>query len=415
VSGAHSASTPRPPLDVAAAVRRGQRRLVLRLAATWVLVLAVTAGLVVGAGVAINGSPVPPVLAAAPPVDSTVVLSWTSHDPRAVGFVVLRDGTEVGRTTGRTFEDREAPPGQHSYRVRALDADGHRLATSNTVTVTVPVPCAVPAPTSVTAVYDNANGVVRVSWQQPAERPGLRFVIYRNQAEVTRTDTLAFNDRAAAPGSMHKYTVRAITGECRSELSSPASVMVSPLTPPTDLRAGASDKAVDLRWVSTDPRAHAYLVVRDGAQLAATEDTQWADEKVKPGATYRYTVRTRDAAGHLSTDSQLVTVTVPQPLPDLRVRVLIPAMRDTPTSGRVEVVNEGSARSVLVAIEISGIDRQRVPALQPGESRVIVAWQSCRDPTAPTVTPVVATVDPDDVVPEPDESNNSAQAANPCG
>jgi IPT/TIG domain len=139
VSG-RSAGMPGPPVDVAAAVRRGQRRFILRLAATWVLVLAVTTGLVAAGVWARNWvhPPVSPVLAARLS-GSTVVLSWTSHEPRAVGFVVLRDGAKVGRTTGRTFEDRAAPPGRHSYRVRAVDAGGHRVATSNTVTVTVPV------------------------------------------------------------------------------------------------------------------------------------------------------------------------------------------------------------------------------------------------------------------------------------
>ena len=118
-----------PPVDVAAAVRRGQRRFVLRLAATWVLVLAVTTGLV-AAGVWARGvvhRPAPLVLAArlSGPM---VVLSWTSHEPRAVVFVVLRDGAKVRRTKRRTFKDRPAGAGRHSYRVRAVDAGGHRLS-----------------------------------------------------------------------------------------------------------------------------------------------------------------------------------------------------------------------------------------------------------------------------------------------
>jgi chitinase len=70
---------------------------------------------------------------------------------------------------------------------------------------------------------------------------------------------------------------------------------------------------VTLSWEpSTDNHAVAgYQVFRDGERIAdlAAVFNSWMDDAVKPGTTYRYTVKARDIASNLSPDSRPAAVT----------------------------------------------------------------------------------------------------------
>lgn len=71
--------------------------------------------------------------------------------------------------------------------------------------------------------------------------------------------------------------------------------------------------AATLAWEpSTDNHAVAgYQVFRDGARIAELSAVfnSWMDDAVKPGTTYRYTVKARDIAGNLSPDGGPAAVT----------------------------------------------------------------------------------------------------------
>jgi hypothetical protein len=58
--------------------------------------------------------------------------------------------------------------------------------------------------------------------------------------------------------------------------------------------------------------AEAYLVLRDGKRLGKTTRTTFTDTKVKPGATYRYSVRALDARNRAGALSSSVRVKVPR-------------------------------------------------------------------------------------------------------
>ena len=78
--------------------------------------------------------------------------------------------------------------------------------------------------------------------------------------------------------------------------------------------AAADGSRVDLSWVaSSDDRGVAgYRVVRDGVVVAASvPSASYVDGSVVPGRTYQYVVRAFDAAGNVSGDSALLSVTTP--------------------------------------------------------------------------------------------------------
>jgi hypothetical protein len=89
----------------------------------------------------------------------------------------------------------------------------------------------------------------------------------------------------------------------------PCTITLPPATP-TGLTATASDPAsVNLDWDDT-PAATAYVVYRDGAQVATPADSNWFDSGRAPATTYAYRVAATNLVG-ASAQSAPVSVTTP--------------------------------------------------------------------------------------------------------
>src|SRR5438093_245137 len=96
------------------------------------------------------------------------------------------------------------------------------------------------------------------------------------------------------------------------------SVDTTPPSTPTGLTAAvAGSTGANLSWsASTDNvGVTAYIVRRNGVQIATPATTSFADTGLSAGTTYSYTVAARDAAGNLSPDSASVSVTIADTTP----------------------------------------------------------------------------------------------------
>src|SRR5882724_280153 len=92
-------------------------------------------------------------------------------------------------------------------------------------------------------------------------------------------------------------------------------------TPPTDTTppstptgltgAAAGSTGANLSWIASTDNVGvaAYILLRNGAQIATPATTSFADTGLSAATTYSYTVAARDAAGNLSPDSTSVSVT----------------------------------------------------------------------------------------------------------
>lgn len=72
---------------------------------------------------------------------STVDLTWTSNESQ-VGYLILRNGVVVGRTSGEAYSDRFLSPGIHYWQVAAFDLAGNvstSSAHSTAVNIAAPV------------------------------------------------------------------------------------------------------------------------------------------------------------------------------------------------------------------------------------------------------------------------------------
>src|SRR6267154_1308485 len=92
-------------------------------------------------------------------------------------------------------------------------------------------------------------------------------------------------------------------------------------TPPTDTTppstptgltgAAAGSTGANLSWIASTDNVGvaAYILLRNGVQIATLATTSFADTGLSAATIYSYTVAARDAAGNLSLDSTSVSVT----------------------------------------------------------------------------------------------------------
>ena len=178
----------------------------------------------------------------------------------------------------------------------------------------------------VTAAFD-AKGCL-VSWKDQAD--AVFFEVFRGTRADFKPGTGTYLSTVSASHyydptvkngltRTYYYAVRAAGAGRKGAFSPPAQagpgLAADTTAPSAPVLTGEALHAtkVTLSWEpSTDNHAVAgYQVFRDGARIADLSAifNSWMDDVVKPGTTYRYTVKARDIAGNLSPDGGPAAVT----------------------------------------------------------------------------------------------------------
>jgi len=193
------------------------------------------------------------------------------------------------------------------------------------------------APASLTPALAN-NGKINLSWTSSTDNVGVTgYLLERcsgagctNFSQIATPSTTTYNDAGLTPGTSYSYRVRATDGAGNlSVYSNVASATAVNVTAPSALAATAvSATQMTVSWTaSTDTvGVTAYLLERCSgagcsafAQVAAPSTTTYNDTGVAQGTSYSYRVRATDAAGNLSTYSNVATTTVPLAPPNAPV------------------------------------------------------------------------------------------------
>ncbi len=99
--------------------------------------------------------------------------------------------------------------------------------------------------------------------------------------------------------------------------ATPSVDTTAPSTPTGLTGAAAGSTGANLSWsASTDNvGVTAYILLRNGVQVATPSTTSFADTGLSAATTYSYTVAARDAAGNISPNSASVSVTIADTTP----------------------------------------------------------------------------------------------------
>jgi len=236
---------------------------------------------------------------------------------------------QVGTTATTSFSDTGLTAStSYSYRVRAQDTTGTLGPYSSVVSVATPAPTpSLPGNLTATA----ASGTqINLAWTASTEAGGAisNYLIERcqgvgctNFGQIGTSATITFSDTSVS-NSSYSYRVRAMDAVGNvgpySNVAS-ATIDTQPPTAPTNLAATpVSGSEIDLSWTASTDNVGVtgYLIERcqgsgctTFAQTATSTGTTYNDTGLAVGTSYSYRVRATDAAGNLSSYSNVASAT----------------------------------------------------------------------------------------------------------
>ncbi|SFB59180.1 Fibronectin type III domain-containing protein [Cohnella sp. OV330] len=180
-----------------------------------------------------------------------------------------------------------------------------------------------PANASVSGV--STEDTVKLTWTASTDNVAVAgYDVYRGDRLAGRTYGLAtaFKDTLLAPGTSYTYTVRARDAAGNVSAASQAVQATTltrdveaPTAPSASHSTGTTFNTAHLSWqASTDDRAvDGYLIYRDGLLVGTTRDTVFQDDDLRPGTTYAYAIKAKDASLNVSAASEALAVTTETP------------------------------------------------------------------------------------------------------
>ncbi|MFC5405543.1 DUF4832 domain-containing protein [Cohnella soli] len=311
---------------------------------------------------------VPANLASTGTTSNSVSLSWSASTDNVgvTGYIVYRDGAQVGTPTGTTYTDTGlAASTAYSYTVKAKDAAGNLSAASSALSVTTSAASGGSQTTYEAEASGNTlaggatvsscgtcsggskvgyvgnGGTLQWNGVTPANAGSqpVKFY-YLNGDSGARSAQISVNGGAATtvsfPSSGGWTTVASLdvtlslnAGANTIKVSNPSgwapdfdSVALpappdtaAPSVPSGLVSTGKTDTSVSLSWnASTDNvGVTGYIVYRGGTQVGTPSGTSFTDTGLTANTAYSYTVKAKDAAGNLSAASSALSVTTNAP------------------------------------------------------------------------------------------------------
>ena len=234
---------------------------------------------------------------------SCIKLSWKGISG-ANGYVIYRDGIEIGRTEEHFYNDYEIENGiEYDYTVKACyqgptSTSYSAASTTDTIKGLILI---IDAPEIKVLNYIND---IYISWDKVEGASGYR--IYRRTgsgdwsgtpyATVTKGSTTSYRDKGFTKGTSYYYKVTAYVTKSGSTVESEYSDieyikrMSRPSVTVTNKETVDGDSYVELTWKKISG-ADGYAVYRGDELIETTEEASYRDYNVSNGKKYQYKVR----------------------------------------------------------------------------------------------------------------------------
>ena len=247
------------------------------------------------------------------------------------------------------------------------------------------------APTAFTATA--GDGRVDLAWTAP-NCTGCTlgpYHIYRDGTEVATTTNTTFPATGLANGTTYAFAVAASnsTGALGDQSPTQSATPTPPPPPgtpaaPGNLVATAGDGRVDLNWTASTCACTLgpYHVYRNGADVATTTSTNYADTGRTNNTTYSYYVVGSNNVGGLGTASATVTATPTSPVTGSHTVPASPSGPGIPSGGwSVEYADAfGSCLNISGTLCSAGYPRNDTTWASPCHNGT--KWNSNELPTA---------------------------------
>jgi chitodextrinase len=254
-------------------------------------------------------------LTGVPSGSTGVNLSWIASTDKVgvTGYIVTRDGVQVGTPTATSFADTGLTAGTtHSYTVVARDAAGN-LSTAASVSVTISDTVAPSQPGAFTAIA-TSSVQVSLSWTASTDNVGVTgYIVSRNGVQIATPTARTLTDSGLTPSTTYAYTV--VARDAANNRSTAASA--SATTP----AAATANGTVNLAWDAvTAPNLSSYLVyygtasgtyLQPPGQGLVSVPTTFTVAGLVGGTRYFFVVTAIDSLGNESGFSNEVFADVP--------------------------------------------------------------------------------------------------------
>jgi len=211
------------------------------------------------------------------------------------------------------YNDTDVSNGRrYFYRVSAVNEIGEGELSEEANATPAGVPS---APRNLRAVV--GDEMVNLTWEAPENDGGAEVVayrVYRDGEFVARVERMWYREEGLQNGRGYYYQVSAVNRMGEGELSE--GVNATPIAPPSAPRNVQAVQEKDGILLTWDPpeddggsQITLYKILRDGVDYAAVpgNTTEFLDENVSAGKSYRYSVKAVNDAG---TSEQSLEVSV---------------------------------------------------------------------------------------------------------
>src|SRR6266581_3747356 len=250
---------------------------------------------------------------------TTINLTWTASTDNVgvTGYIVKRNGTQVAAPTSTSYADTGLSSATtYSYTVAARDAAGNVSPDSASASATTIDTAAPSIPAGLTATAAGGS-VINLMWSASVDDIGVTaYIVKRNGVQVATPTATTYADTGLSSATTYSYTVAArdLAGNISPESASVSVTTadtIPPSTPTGLLATAAGATTINLTWTASTDNVGvtAYIVKRNGVQVATPSATNYADAGLSVATTYSYTVAARDAAGNVSPDSESASAT----------------------------------------------------------------------------------------------------------
>ena len=266
-------------------------------------------------------APTAPSLTASNATETTVDLSWSgaTDNVGVTGYDIYQDGSLVTSTSATSYQAASLSSGTtYNFTVRAKDAAGNISVDSNTATITTVAPDT-QAPVAPSLTASNATETtVDLSWSGATDNVGVTgYDVYQDGSLITSTSATSYQATSLSSGTKYNFTVRAkdAAGNISGDSNTATITTVAPDTQapvaPSLTASNATETTVDLSWsgATDNVGVTGYDVYQDGSLLTSTSATSYQAIGLSSATTYNFTVRAKDTAGNISTDSNTAVIT----------------------------------------------------------------------------------------------------------
>lgn len=250
-------------------------------------------------------------------------LLWRPHPNGKInGYIIERQNatdqkwTEIATIPGRLnaeFIDRDLKDSQvYFYRIRATTFD--KLVTEpseTTKVITKPLPGEIKNITSTS----NLPRAITLGWEASSISDLSHYNIYRSSTPNglfdyhVKLETTTFTDTITEDGKFYFYKITAVDKDglesLQSSIATQGATLSKPQTP-TAYEGKVVNRAAELQWNNTDPRAVSYTVVkttkkswinRESVDINNITETRFRDTDIKEGTGYLYEIMSVDKNG----------------------------------------------------------------------------------------------------------------------